>query len=64
MGLFPPFGVKHPTQFLVEIFAPHFDDIYIFNMHDDSKGTNLVANFYCSVFPPNNINGACEFRRK
>lgn len=60
---FAPLGEKHPTQFLVDKFAPHFDDIDIFNMHDKSYGTNLVANFYCSVFPADN-NGACEFRRK
>jgi len=60
---FPPFGKKHPTQFLLEKFASHFDDIKVFNMNEDKYATGLVANFYCSVFPDDN-DGACEYWRK
>lgn len=44
------YNTKHPTMVARDYWIKHFDDVYVFNMHQQN-GQDLLTNFVCQAIP-------------
>lgn len=51
------YNTKHPTMVTRDYWIKHFDDVYVFNMHQQNGG-DLLTNFVCQAIP--NATNTCN----